>query len=865
MAEGNNVEIGQTSDKQEFKQLQRDGFVVRSERYGNIAVGIRNISGLPGGIEDVIDENGRVYLNFNPENNAFAVWSSKPIEDKFSSGAIDENNPNLWVSPASNTGIKPDLGLILDQMTDGQFEPTGQLKEYFDDLKAVKEIGNIVEESLTAKEPEPPISVPNLSPEGKSDKIEGMTPENEHNIAKNQPGNTEGRETGKKLSYSEQIEELLDRKDKTLIVGNTRLVRIAQLAIMPANRDDIQALKGLLVRGNDINASDETIPLEEWQFLSSTIIGRIKELEEAQEQEKKKAEPEAEQKKEEPGVENKESELVKAIREQTEEAKREREAREIYEAEQRKVKEEAKAAEDKKQDGERKKKEKEEQEKIKQQKEEDNLPENEKRKRQLSMVRAILNKIESAKTDSHNVSIAAEVKNLRGMEYQLHPEVMKEVKVRLALNESAALIMQASGFIEKIVSAASTAEGRGLHLTREVVLTLLQEGLPGLRIAHAWDLLQSANYNYEQIVKDANLEFNKNFGLKGVILRDQEVGAGQVPINFYTDENEERRGVVRGLMVQRIVETMKKEKTQEELDLTLNGSEEEMLENAHKSLELAEELAMASLENSVFNRTANTGNDELAEIIGLKGWRYGKKKNGDIRGPEIHMGLIDGFGTSWIRWTMASANNGENGTNKPFLTPQIDMDEVRTNWTYYCTVVINKWQSARTILLDRNPDPGKTTTPENISNLVKKVFDAADPNDLTPEEQKVADELIKQAILKGKETEEKVQAEINNYKKEKKGGPRNLRAIWLLGILNVTLANRTSGWGGREYGRLERLLTDTPLGDSGTFLTKEQYKWAESEAGKKYGGFDLALIKKTAASPEVIESFIKGALGVKGK
>lgn len=654
----------------------------------------------------------------------------------------------------------------------------------------------------------------------------------------------EVKEELKELPFKDQVRVLLTRvpEGNEATITHEEMIQIARQSVLPGKIDSVKELSSLLDQGNKIlgNPKLEIQYIKEGMFLSSSIAGRTTELEAKKVASETQPPPQVSQQSPETESEEKPG--------------KQRERKEEKEKEWLKTEQ-----------------------------------------GQLEYVRGILGRIERANAHSRDISISKEVTDLRNLKDVLKPEVWKEVSVRLALNESAELIRQASGFIEQIMKAASTADGRNSALSREVIIVLLKDGLPGLRIREAWNFLQEVNFSYPKTIEKVNERYVEEFPLdekrnpilfktNELVLRDEQKGEGYVPKNFFSDDNEERTSYVRKYILNEISQ-MLYTRTPKEVDLRFEVDDESLKLRAEESLRIAEKLTLATLENSVFNRTANAGNDELAEIIGLRGWRMGKAKNGDLRGPEVHMGLIDGFGTSWLRFLLA-----KDGPDKPFLIKDgpdeqflifnpkdlttkekviyvsgEELEEVISNWVYYCTTIVNKrWNTAREILVERAPLPDKVMTVENIGNTVKKAFDTADPNELDKSENESVGKMMTK--IKGKSDEEALKSRINEhveqYLKTKKGGPKNLRLYWVLGLVDVTLKNRRSGWTGADYGRLEELLTKTPLGDTGTFLSPDQWKWVETQVSSRFG-FNWELFKKTAFSPEAVEAFVKGAMGIK--
>ncbi len=424
---------------------------------------------------------------------------------------------------------------------------------------------------------------------------------------------------------------------------------------------------------------------------------------------------------------------------------------------------------------------------------------------QLKYVRTILNGIENSNRDCHDWSISAVVKNLESGLDRLFPDIAEEVKARLTVHDSSELIKQAGGWIERkteevgpgytIGSAATEAARRGHGLDRRTIDLFLRRGIPGLKISEAWDLIQEANFDYKKFVAEVNQlrlsrgekEYNMEDPREGFELRDDEISAGKVPTNFFVDSNSVRKEEVRNLLIAK-----------------LGGGEV-----GRKSVQLAEKLAIASLETSVFNRTSMAGNDELAEIIGLKGWRMGRRETGRGRGPKIHEEAIPGFGMSWLRL------HGKNkvGVERPLYAKEIDIDGIQEgNYVYYCTVIVTRYNLLKKLLLNRKPEP--LSIDKTFLQAAVVYFNTADKPYLTDEEKK---------RFGGEDT-----PEAKKYLARKKCGALALRVWWLAGVVDIALADINLKWDVTAFNELRKAAIVEELSpEAGTFITPEQWAWIE--------------------------------------
>jgi hypothetical protein len=252
----------------------------------------------------------------------------------------------------------------------------------------------------------------------------------------------------------------------------------------------------------------------------------------------------------------------------------------------------------------------------------------------------------------------------------------------------------------------------------------------------------------------------------------KELADKQPVINFYTDPEEGRKNAVRQFLVNE----------------RLGGGR-----GAEKSFELAEKLATATLENSVFNRAGMTGNDELAEIIGLLGWRKRRGKPGRARGPRIHEDNIPGFGVSWLR---AYHQRPERDNPKePLYTKDINIEKIEEgNWKFHCSVIVTRYKLLQNLLLDRRPKP-KIIDRKTLEDAVI-YFNTADP--------------------------------IEYPEKGETLGHLKLRLWWLAGVVDVALADENLEWNTEAFVELERAVTREQLSEeAGTFLRRDQWEGLE--------------------------------------
>jgi len=116
-----------SKSKERLEEMERDGFVIDSKKYGKICLNID--SNLPGGIEAAKAFGCGLIVNWFSNGNGFFISSleGKGIEDKFPVGK--NIRKTMWVNP-SNSKKGLSLDKILKVIVDDGFEPSGKLKEF---------------------------------------------------------------------------------------------------------------------------------------------------------------------------------------------------------------------------------------------------------------------------------------------------------------------------------------------------------------------------------------------------------------------------------------------------------------------------------------------------------------------------------------------------------------------------------------------------------------------------------------------------------------------------------------------------------------------------------------------------------------
>ncbi|RLC35519.1 hypothetical protein DRH14_00725 [Candidatus Shapirobacteria bacterium] len=403
---------------------------------------------------------------------------------------------------------------------------------------------------------------------------------------------------------------------------------------------------------------------------------------------------------------------------------------------------------------------------------------------QLAMVRRLLRELEDTgrSSDDFQVGRIATILESLSRNSELKKDVRREVQARLNLNDCAIYMNKAGGWIvpprngadpvvPSISAAATLAKGRGHELNRDNIQFLLKDGANDLPIARAWDLIQKANYNYFDLLSEVadfyGLTGEERVDFLGTDLKvftDDDRSLGKVDTNFYTDPKTDRRSKVRAHLI------------------------DSLGDDGDRAFMLAERLTVATMETSVFNRSAMTGNDQPAEIIGLKGWRYARYLKSRESGPQIHLFKIEGFGTSWLRYVSKFGS-----VDQPFYTRDLRADLIpEGSYTYFFPVLLTaKWNPLKEVLASVDYKPADMVNAKYFRMIVD-YFNKADPE-----------------------------------------GRSELRLWWLLGVLDMAASDSTLGWQSKDFERFVLLATQPLEVDSETisFLDRREVEKKITEYG----------------------------------
>ncbi|HBI34414.1 MAG TPA: hypothetical protein DEA43_01310 [Candidatus Moranbacteria bacterium] len=120
--------------KESLERMEKEGFIITSDRYGKIAVSIENgieKKNIPGDILAVKAFGCDSLVIWNPRENKFKISTNNEITEEYSQGV--KVRGIMWVKNNSDSSeLTVTLGEILNKMTDGKLVAEGKLKEYLE-------------------------------------------------------------------------------------------------------------------------------------------------------------------------------------------------------------------------------------------------------------------------------------------------------------------------------------------------------------------------------------------------------------------------------------------------------------------------------------------------------------------------------------------------------------------------------------------------------------------------------------------------------------------------------------------------------------------------------------------------------------
>lgn len=466
---------------------------------------------------------------------------------------------------------------------------------------------------------------------------------------------------------------------------------------------------------------------------------------------------------------------------------------------------------------------------------------------QRAFIRILLESVEKSNKDCNDPVNSLSVRRLEVALERMLPDIAEEVVARLAIHDSSELVKQAAGYIEarkdggiNITAALGESQRRGHDLSQRVVEIFYKEGFQELNLPKAWDVLEDANYHYRDMINEINTliikevsdgaqlsamdrgrlatilnsvnydstqlnmaahaadkawligkigqdNINRFVSTYATTVTDEERASGRVPVRHYTDSNVSRAMAVREYIIAKLAG---------ETDARTNrrvGTH-----NARTAYHIAMNMARATLETSVWNQSALSGNDELGEVIGLREYRLRRREPGRSRGPMIHEEAIPGFGNSWIR--LKRSGDIPDDTTAPLYSSDVDVAKVdngSNSYSAYGPGILNRYKALENLLLNREPPPGEIT----VNSLQEAVpyFNTSDP-------------MSKEDQALGYNT-----------------GKLMLRVWWLAGVVDIALAYPSLGWNREAFDELRSVACRKTLSsEAGSFVTEAQWRWIES-------------------------------------
>lgn len=155
-----------------LKEMDRDGLIINSPRYGKIAVDLdKKVSG---GFDAANYYGCGAYIIWSPKTNGFFITAiNKHLEDSFSQG--HKVRDTMWIKN-SNQDPSPlliSLSEILNKLTDNNLNPTGKLADY---LLREKSIYNNIEGIKTPAINDMSSEIPEFEPKPTTEQEESESP-----------------------------------------------------------------------------------------------------------------------------------------------------------------------------------------------------------------------------------------------------------------------------------------------------------------------------------------------------------------------------------------------------------------------------------------------------------------------------------------------------------------------------------------------------------------------------------------------------------------------------------------------------------------------------------------------------------------
>lgn len=318
---------------------------------------------------------------------------------------------------------------------------------------------------------------------------------------------------------------------------------------------------------------------------------------------------------------------------------------------------------------------------------------------QMLYVRGVLSEIEA-----HNVDLTTDnfLKDkhtyLKELSSVMNKDVKEEMQARLSLYQSSVLIDNTGGKIESIIEVIDTKLGPNkLAFSRDNLAQIFRS--PDMRVDIGWDLLQRAGFQYKDIARQAGVS----------------VGNNEDDVNYFTDQNNQRKSQIENYLMSVIYNNISlSQATKNALGNNQSQIDRYREQMTRKSFELTKRLYIVSREESVFKTPKASGVDDLAAAMRFRSWR----KAQDIKGAQITIDRIPGFGTSWLR--AGNENKHILYGREMLLTSQMDINKIQQFQEQY-RGYLDKVGKMKEAFLDLKIDPKKMMDTDYLNGIAKTI------------------------------------------------------------------------------------------------------------------------------------------------
>lgn len=511
----------------------------------------------------------------------------------------------------------------------------------------------------------------------------------------------------------------------------------------------------------------------------------------------------------------------------------------------------------------------------------------------LAYARNVLNVVENSDYLSTDIALSRVTDNLflvvlpelikrsteegESAEELLYKDVLLEIKSRLSLHDSAGY-MESSGFkISEhggIMGAVEKIKGNGRVLDEERLKFLIKDSSDkkfNLPISAAWDYIQEANFNYENLLKKVAESMNNSQGWetdpgfvsvdysKGTTIENQKNG-------HFFDSNLKRKADVDAYIIKKI--------------------KEERGGDAAKAYQLALKLVSASGERSLFNFGLFKG-DDFAEDIHFAYFRADDARKGKNIGAMSNRS-VQTLTSGWLRTMSDRDDLGVLKAEDIFYwknNEKLDFDY------YFSQLLQGKIHPVRTVFLDNGPTPKMLESGVAYFNKFVDCFNKADPpldlvnipgRGYVPIEYKYVDKSDgtkkKVYFINGgreiKKSGDHFEVILNNgthlTSQKSREGKNSLRSMYALGLLELIGTKPVLGWDIKKIMELKKVMVETNLSSTAKpFLNEGMWDWINEQAiahdEKKNYNFQqlVSYNRKATGRMAFLDGFFKGIAGTK--